>query len=156
MYDHRKRVIFSQSMLKAMSMERTFWQNDEWKDGPRNGRINGVSFNEESTGTWQELQAAEDKMKQKQQPRRCRNNKRRAVKRLAAEAKLEQLKVELSCWIKIAEMTNVKNGDEGVMAAWKGTKTAIEWWLRSGTKAVAEFQVYERTMIKIKKECPRV
>ena len=25
MYDHRKRVIFSQSILKAMSMERTVW-----------------------------------------------------------------------------------------------------------------------------------
>ena len=45
MYEYRKRVIFSQAILKEMSMERTFWQNDEWEAGPRNGRVNGVSFN---------------------------------------------------------------------------------------------------------------
>ena len=33
MYDRRKRVIFSQKMLKAMSLERTFWQNWRWKAG---------------------------------------------------------------------------------------------------------------------------
>ena len=63
MYERRKRVIFSQKMLKAMSLERTFWQNCWWKGGPRNGQVNGVSFNAESTETWEELQAAEDKLK---------------------------------------------------------------------------------------------
>ena len=37
MYEHSKRVIFTQAMLKAISMERAFWQNDCWEDGPRNG-----------------------------------------------------------------------------------------------------------------------
>ena len=78
-----------------MSLERTFWQNWRWEDGPRNGQVNGVSFNAESTETWEELQAAEDKAKGKQQPRRHRNNKRRAQKKLVAKAKTQQLKAEL-------------------------------------------------------------
>ena len=132
MYDRRKRVIFSQKMLKAMSLERTFWQNWRWKDGPRNGQVNGVSFNAESTETWEELQVAEDKTKAKQQPRRHRNNKRRAQKKLAAAAKTQQLRAELAGWGKIAELTSTKDGEEGVLAAWKGTRAAIKWWLRRG------------------------
>ena len=65
MYEHSKRVIFSQAMLKTMSIERTFWQNYCWEDGPRNGQVNGVFFNREPTETWEKLQVAENKMKQK-------------------------------------------------------------------------------------------
>ena len=156
MYEHSKRVIFSQAMLKAMSMERTFWQNCWWEDGPRNGQVNGVSFNRESTETWEELQAAEDKMKQKQQPRRHRNNKRRERKKLSAEVKIQQLKTELSGWSKVVGMTSAKNGDEGVAAAWKGTKAAMKWWLRRENRTEAQFQVYVKTMATIKKECLQV
>ena len=85
-----------------------------------------MSFNRESTDTWEELQAAEDKMKQKQQPRRHRNNKRRACKKLSAETKIQQLKTELSGWIKVVELTSAKNGDEGIVAAWKGIDSAFE------------------------------
>ena len=156
MYDHCKRVIFSQKMLKAMSLERTFWQNWRWEDGPRNGQVNGVSFNAESTETWEELQAAEDKAKGKQQPRRHRNNKRRAQKKLVAKAKTQQLKAELAGWGKVVALTSTKDGDEGVMAAWKGTRAAMKWWLRRGKKTEDQFEAYAKTMAKIKKECPQV
>ena len=151
MYEHRKRVILSQTMLKAMSLERTFWQNYWWEDGPRNGQVNGVSFNRESTETWEELQAAEDKTKGKQQPRRHRNNKRRARKKLSAEMKIQQLKIELSGWGKVAALTSAKDGDEGVVAAWKGTKMAMKWWLRRGKRTEAQFKVYVKTMAQSRK-----
>ena len=118
--------------------------------------VNGVSFNAESTETWEELQAAEDKVKGKQQPRRHRNNKRRAQKKLVAKAKIQQLKAELAGWSKVVALTSTKDGDEGVMAAGKGTRAAMKWWLRRGKKTEDQFEAYTKTMAKIKKECPQV
>ena len=156
MYDHSKRVIFSQAMLKKMSMERTFWQNWNWEDGPRNGQVNGACFNTESTETWEELQATEDELKKKQQPRRNRNNKRREQKKLSAKVQIQRLKTEISGWAKVVHMTSAKNGDEGTVAALKGTKVAKKWWLRRETRTEVEFQVYVNTMATIRRECPHV
>ena len=137
-------------------MERTLWHNWNLEDGPRNGQVNGVFFNKESTETWEELQAAENELKQKQQPRRNRNNKRREQKKLSTEVKIQRLKTELSGWRKVVRMTSAKNDDERTVAAWKGTKAAMKWWLRRENRTEVEFQVYVNTMAIIKKECLQV
>ena len=86
MYDHKRRITFSHAITRRMTAERKFWGNDEWEEGPRNGQVNGVCYNKDSTATWEEVQAAERLAKQ--QPRRSRNNNRRKSKKLAKDLEI--------------------------------------------------------------------
>ena len=136
MYDHKKRVTFSHAIARRMTAERKFWGNDDWEEGPRNGQVNGVCDNKDSTATWEEVQAAERLAKQ--QPRRSRNNNRRKSKKLAKDLEIQRSKSEFESWRTLVRLTSVQNGSEGVAAACvagttgrsEDARLAGAWWKR--------------------------